>query len=277
MLLRSAEGAIVDQSSATTALYNGYGGSDNAEASFNRPRYVRFYSVHKPRDFGTVEFLDLDLEGVVGAESGTQTLFFRFTITRPAKIGLRKIRLNRYTDQYITIALRDGDGNGVPLGADGFAGSTILDRQTFEQIPPQILEIGYALCGYWENGYAEYDCFSLTFPPRITIGDADADDPFGADYGVLLPAGPYTFTVSSSQWPQLPYRIQVVVAPQINLAGSAELQLTAQARLSLVELGGLADLRLEPSARIPVTYALGGEASFELRPQAGLTQQSPFG
>lgn len=267
----------MDQSSTATALYSNYGGSDNAEANFNRSRYVRFYSVHTPRDFGTVEFLSLDLEGVVGAESGTQTLFFRFTITKPAKIGLRKIRLNRYTDQYITIALRDGDGNGIPLGADGFAGSTILDRQTFEQIPPLILDIGYVVCGYWENGYAEYDCFTLTFPPRITIGDADANDPFGSDYGVLLPAGPYTFTVSSSQWPQLPYRIQVVVAPQVELAGSAELQLAPQARLSLVELGGQADLRLEPSARIPVTYVLGGEASFELRPQAGLTRQSPFG
>lgn len=277
MLLRLAEGVIVNQSSATIALYDSYGGSDNTKASFNRPRYVRFYSVHKPRDFGTVDFLDLDIEGVVGAESGTQTLFFRFTIAKPSKIGLRKIRLNRYTDQYITIALRNGDGNGIALGADGFAGSTILDRQTFEQLPSQIVEIGYAFCSYWENGYVEYDCFSMAFPPRITIGDADADDPFGADYGVLLPAGPYIFTVSSSQWPRLPYRIQVVIAPQIDLAGSVDLQLMPQARLSLVELGGLVDLRLEPSARIPVTYALGGEASFELRSQAGLTQQSPFG
>jgi hypothetical protein len=264
----------VDQSAAKVATIQAYGGSDSTLPNFNRPSYVRFFSVHQPRDFGAVPFLRLDLEGLVGAESGTQTLFFSFTTTKPARIGLRRINTNRYTDQYISIGLRDPDGKQVPLGADGFARSSVIDIVSIELLDPLEADIGYAVCGYWDKGYAEYDCFKVFRPSRIQTGDPD--DPFESLGGELMPPGRYVFTVSSSQWPQLPYRIQAIVAPQVDLAGAAEFRLEPQGRLAIQLLRGSADLSLAVTGRIAQTFDLGGVAGLALDVRANLNRQSPF-
>lgn len=266
-----------DESSQDRYDYNLYGGSDLTQPSFNRPRYVRYGSVHTPRDFGDVDSLQLDLQGLVGAESGTQTLFFRFNARKRSRVGIRKIRINRYTDQYIDAALQDGDGKQVPIGVDGFARSSIVDGLTAEQIPNIIAEIGYVFCGYWDKGYAEYDCFEVTFPARVFGDGSAADDPFDPFYGEVLPAGPYAFTVSSSQWPQLPYRIQLVVYPEPKLSGDVTLSLTPVCRIGLSHLGGVVDLTLDPTGRLPRTNRLSGQAALQLNPTAKIARSSPFG
>jgi len=264
----------MDQSAAKVALYGAYGGSDAMAPSFNFPAYVRFTSVHEPRDFGVVETLRLDLEGVVGAESGTQTLFFSFTLLRPAKVGLRRVLINPYTDQYISIALRDSDGQQLPLGVDGFARSRITDRFEFELQSSVAADIGYVDCGYWETGYAEYDCF-LVFPPARNLSGA-ADDPFDPLDAEPLPEGKYVFTVSSSQWPKLPYRIQLVAAPQLFLAGEVGGRLDASGRLTLVLLQGVAGGQLLTEGSIGRELNLSGTAQIGLVPVATLARQSPF-
>jgi hypothetical protein len=265
----------MDQSPQEVALVRGYGGSDTTQPSFNRPRYVRYASIHEPKDFGVVEFLRLDIEGDIGAQSGSQTLFFRFTTTKPARIGLRRVSLNRYTDQYVSISLRNGNGEQIPLGIDGFANSQIIDVTGLELLAPEPLDVGYVDCGYWFTGYAQYDCFKLIFPPRIFSGDPD--DPFDSVSGELLPAGQYTFVVSSSQWPQVPYRIQAVVSPQVELAGTADIDISGFGRLALADLAGVADLEITPTGRLIEAYDLEGLSDLEIRPQATLNRQSPFG
>jgi hypothetical protein len=264
----------MDQSPAKVALYGAYGGSNSTVPSFNWPAYVRFASVHEPRDFGVVTTLRLDLEGLVGAESGTQTLFFSFTLLEPAKVGLRRVRLNPYTDQYISIGLRDSDGKQVPLGADGFARSSINDRLEFEVLANIPTEIGYVECGYWDKGYAEYDCF-VVFPPARNL-DGAADDPFDPLDAEPLPEGKYVFTVSSSQWPKLPYRIQLVAAPQLSLSGEAGGRLDGSGRLTLTLLSGAAGGTLSPVGAIQRELSLSGVAEFSLKPSATLARQSPF-
>jgi hypothetical protein len=264
----------MDQSVAELAARAAYGGSDATVPSFNFPAYVRFASVHEPRDFGVVETLKLDLQGLVGAESGTQTLFFSFTLAQPAKIGLRRIRLNPYTDQYISTSLRDGGGNQIPLGVDGFARSGIDDAFAFEILEPIEVDIGYVNCGYWDNGYAEYDCFRVPLPARNLSGDPE--DPFEPIDAELLPAGEYVFTVSSSQWPKLPYRIQLVAAPQPALSGTAGGRLDGSARLTLNLLAGAAGGRLDLQGAIQRELNLSGGADLVLAPTATLDRQSPF-
>lgn len=265
----------MDQSAQEAKLVSNYGGSDSTQPSFNYPRYVRYASVHEPKDFGVVEFLRLDIEGDVGAESGTQSLFFRFTITKPARIGLRRVALNRYTDQYISISLRNGSGEQIPLGIDGFANSQIIDVTGLELLAPEPQDLGYVTCGYWVTTYAQYDCFSIFFPPRVFSGDPD--DPFDSVSGELLPAGQYTFVVSSSQWPKLPYRVQAVVSPQVELAGDASFDIDGRGRLGLADLQGVVDLEIRPEGRFVESFDLDGLIDLEVRPQATLTRQSPFG
>lgn len=265
----------MDQSAAEVAIARAYGGSDSTESNFNRPAYVRFGSVHEPRDFGVVETLRLDIQGRVGAESGTQTLFFSFTTNKPAKIGLRRVRLNPRTDQYITIALRDPDGRQVPLGIDGYASSRLNDDFQIEQSLPVSVDIGYVECGYWDTGYAEYDCFRVLRPGRVLFS-GDPDDSFEPFDAELLPAGRYTFTVSSSQWSKLPYRIQAVVAPQVDLGGQVGGSLNLEGRFTLRQLSGQAVAQLRLEGGVQRTLSMEGIADLALTLRATLIRQSPF-
>lgn len=265
----------MDQSSQEFAIVNYYGGSDSTEPSFNYPRYVRYGSVHAPRDFGKLQNFFLDIEGLVGAESGTQTLFFRFELTERSRVGLRRIFLNRYTDQYITIDLANSDNDIIPLGLDGFAGFGDVSSQTIVQTIST--EIGYVICGYWATGYAEYDCVTIEDSQQILSFETKPTDPFNSIYGDYLPPGAYRFTVSSSQWPKLPYRIQLAVIGEPELVGETTSRLEPSMRLSAGFLEGEATMSTELSGQTTVFFDLGGEATMQAPLQAAIERQSPFG
>lgn len=166
-----------------------YGGSDSTRANFNRPRYTVHASKGSPRNLGTHSRADITVKGEIGAESGSQTLFFRFETTEEARVEARGIRINGYTDQYISLDLRDESGIALTyerLGeetADAVAtakryieaGYTICDywqtgyvEKDCEVIAVTVavakrnVEVGYTTCGYWQNGYAQQDCAVAT-------------------------------------------------------------------------------------------------------------------
>ena len=62
-----------------------------------------------------------------------------------------------------------------------------------------------------------------------------------------LPKGTYYFTVSNSQWQQLPFRIGIQVIRYILIDGIAEGSLTATARVALVKMFGLASGTADPA------------------------------
>lgn len=258
------------------ALHRAYGGSDNTAPSFNRPHYVRYFSVNSPRDFGVLETFYADIEGLVGSEAGAGSIFFRFQIDRPARVDLRQILSNPYTDQYVSVTLRDegGDGRLIPIGASEAAVPAEL-VPTVQVLDPVMGEGGYVLSGYWEEGYAEFDNTMVPLPAVVTFTPAGAavDNTPGA----RLPAGVYSFLVACSQWVKLPYRLQLSVLIDEGLKGVADLSLEPTARLGLASLAGAADLRLVGSARLRQTLELGGTATVEARPSATLRRVSPFG
>lgn len=268
----------MDQSAVLQGTIAAYGGSDSTTPSFNRSRYVRYASVHGPRDFGEIREIRLDLEGVVGAESGTQSLFFRFRTLEPARIGARRVLLNYWTDRYITLSLRDAD-NPIALGADGFADSAIVDLQALEILaPPTYLDLGYVSCGYWDKGYAELDCVSIESPSTIVLGAvSDPDQPFGSPFGRLMPPGDYFFVITSSQWPQLPYRVQIVVAPQPALSTEVEMSTQPSAHLGLLPLAADLDMGTEVGARLVQTLPLQATVEMEAQPSGVLERLSPYG
>lgn len=97
------------------------GGSDSTTPSFNNPEYVRFDSIHDSKDLGDWSSLKADLTGVIGAEAGTQTLFFKFRLSDPGPIRLQLTPTSKWTDRFLQLALLDADQRTIPLDANGFA------------------------------------------------------------------------------------------------------------------------------------------------------------
>jgi hypothetical protein len=199
------------------------------------------------------------IEGLVGAQSGTQTLFFRFYAPRPARIGLRKVPLNPYADQYIALGLRGADGNAIPVlpeaPSEQPVGVTTLGA-TGGVIQ---LQGGYVPTGYWDEGYGEAEGLVLNIPPAISteFGTAFEIDSLVAAAGKERPAGVYTFTVSSSQWPPLPFRLQILARPSEDLHGTATLSVEGAGRVGLFALGGFADFQIDAAGHLARLYTLG--------------------
>lgn len=265
----------MDQSQSVLEVIRSYGGSDSTTPSFNRQAYVKYNSIHAPKDFGVVSGIKLDLEGLVGAQSGTQTLFFSFTILEPARIGLRRIRLNPYTDQYISIGLRSEEAV-LQLGFDGFVGSELVPIEIMTA--PTRIEMGYTTCGYWETGYAVLDCQFRGGGPRVVLAaNAKPEDSFESPFGSLLPPGKYTFTVSNSQWVELPYRIQVAVVPEATFEVAFDMETSASARLSRSELEILVTLETFVEGRIAQDFMLSTQIDMEASVKGNLDVLSPYG
>jgi hypothetical protein len=268
----------VDDSVFQLAVTQSYGGSDIASPSFNRPRYVRYTSVHEPRDLGQIYSAGFDLEGVVGAESGSQTLFFFFRALQPSRIGLRRVLLNRYTDQYISITLNNEAGP-VPIGIDGFGNSSVLTPRDLESAVLLSLDLGYVACDYWVTGYCEDDCAksSAVVTESGGTGVSDPSAEFTSPFAAIMPAGLYRIVISNSQWPQLPYRFQISISPPGDLFGVCELLDESYARIGLAKLEGKAEMRAIPDGRLFQQGELSGAATMQATPSGTITRTSPYG
>lgn len=262
--------------SAEAEIRGAYGGSDRAVPSFNNPQYVRYGSVHSSRDFGLIGNFYAEIDGLVGAEVGSSNLFFSFSLASAARVAVRKPELNRYTDQYISVSLRNENGDPISIGVGGAAASPAL-ATTVQTLDPVASEGGYSLSGYWESGYAEYDDTTIALPAIITLATQGSTASLDASSGSRLQPGSYSFVVSSSQWAKLPYALQLIVIPDAGFQGVADLSLAPSARIGIATLAGVASLELVATARIRRFYGLGGSATLEARPRATLRRVSPFG
>lgn len=266
----------MDQSAAQLEVIRSYGSSDVASPNFNYPRYVKHASVHQPYELGQVDAFDVTLEGMVGAESGSQTLFFSFETLSPARIGLRMVCGNDYERQYTELTLSDGSGQ-IPLGIDSFANSTLLSPQQVVTVLETVVNLGYVANGYWTTGYAFNDGVSYSVP-SITVGTVeDAGASFRSPYGAIMPAGKYHFTVTSSVWPQLHFCAQLAVVPPGRLAATVESRAEPTARIALVKPAGVAECLASPAAQLVAPQLLVGVATGAAAPTAEINRISPYG
>ena len=97
-----------------------HGGSVPTDPSFLRPRFVHYNSVSKSRDLGLVNNFLGTFEGEIGAQTGTQTLFFKITTRGDANLKIVKNPINRYTDKQISIGLLDSNRKQIGLNEFGF-------------------------------------------------------------------------------------------------------------------------------------------------------------
>ena len=250
----------LDQAEAERLLVISYGGSDDTSPSFNRQRYVFHASRYEPKDLGIVAKTGLAIDGKIGAESGTQTLFWRLEVREQSRIEIRGVSLNPYTDQYISFGLREGSGSHVPVA-----------RET-KPIPG--IYIGYVDCGYWVTGYAEEDCVTA---PAINGLGAEEAGPFFDRISAAIDPGVYELTLSSSQWQSLPYRLQLLVKPlSEDLGGTAQVVMGASGRISLQGGQGQAEVVVPAVARIAAFLNLAGEAGTSVPARAQVDRTSPY-
>lgn len=261
----------MDVSQRVIQIRRTYGGSDRAYPSFNAPQYVRHGSVGDPFDLGVIPEGDLFLEGRLGGESGSQTLFFQFELEEPARLAGRIAPVQRYTDQYISFGLADAAGERISGNGEGYA---TVQFPFFATDPVQLVlgASSYVTNGYWVDGYAAGEGFSeraaqqsLRIEPRLVPA------------GPVLPAGLYQARVSSSQWVELPFRLQLSSRRPVRLTGDASTDLIVSARTSLVRLGGSVGLSLVPRARVSRVRELRTEATIPLTPVGTISRISPFG
>jgi hypothetical protein len=261
----------MDISQQITLIRRAYGGSDRAAPSINAPQYVRHGSNRDPLDLGVIPDGDLFIEGELGAQLGTQTLFFRFSLAEPAKLAGRVAPTQRYTDQYLSFVINDsaGDrllGNGEDYQVVPFpffasdSSSPVLDAQS------------YVANGYWQDGYAISEGFG-----ERSAAAAVVVEPRLVPTGAPLPAGQYQAVLSSTQWTGLRFQLQLSGRGTVHLGGEAQGNLSLAGRTSPARLRGEATLPLRPRGRIARPVQLGGEATVGITPSATLSRISPFG
>jgi len=78
--------------------------------SFNRPALVRYDSLRDSKDLGPITDIKAQLSGFIGAEAGSQSLFFSFTLLVPGAIQVQTITESKWTGRFVSVGLRSDTG-----------------------------------------------------------------------------------------------------------------------------------------------------------------------
>lgn len=254
----------MDQSRRTRLIRQAYGGSDNTRPGFSWPEYVRHASSTDPKDLGTLDNRRLVHEGFIGAEGGGQTLFFMFRLERRARVSLRLTSDNTYTIQYISASVRGpgGDAIDLPVGQ--------------QEVPQQISVVTfYVEPLYWDEGYVRVEVQSGTSPAdQGQQGGTGATVPTPtSDFNPINP-GVYIVAVSSSQWPRLSYRLEIVSSIDTPLSAVCDLTANLAGRMGFTNLSAIADIEADAEATATRQAALAAAAGFSVNPVGGVFRRS---
>lgn len=191
-----------------------YGGSDRVTASFLTPRYVCFNSISKSRDFGFLADNVIDLEGLIGSQAGTNTLFFFAEVPADVKLGFCRIPGNPREDQHVALNVYDADSRLINYDHGTLGWNQGTFRTGVERIT-QTLD-PYVEFNYWDpQGYTENDFGTIDIIQEVPAA------PGIRILGEPVPAGRYRFTITTNQWQAIPYHCRIVVQAPTALLGVA--------------------------------------------------------
>jgi hypothetical protein len=113
---------MATQTEEINSLYASYSGSSSpTQPSFLRPGFVKHNSVSKSRDLGRVDNLSVVINGSIGSQAGTNTLFFKVETNGAAGLQSVIVAGNPYEDQYLSTGILDSDHRPLPLTELGTA------------------------------------------------------------------------------------------------------------------------------------------------------------
>ena len=254
---------------AATPVVNPQGGSDRSNPSFLRPQQVFFNSVSKSRDLGAVNNFLGEFTGEIGAETGTQTLFFKVKILGPADLFIQKKPVNRYTDKQISIGILDANRKQIQVNDFGFAYLNEIENTDIKEFNEPLPAGTYYFTvstSLWQtipfsvsiqairfvglNGVA-----SFTMSPEARFAIAKL-------VGPATLSGPFVTTIPTNATLKRP-------------TGAA--LLTSASGGTFTTPAGLSVNRLLPYGRLKMTHKIRGTASVTNANVATLSAVSPYG
>lgn len=260
--------------SVTTALNkisDSYGGSSKTSPSFLRLEHVKFNSISKAKDLGSVDNLNVVITGNIGSESGTNTLYFKVLSQGTADIRITKNPINKHTDKYVSIGVLNENKKPIPLTGDGFAYRNDLVNTTVNenllQLSPGIFYFTIT-SSQWQS--VPYSVNLEVIRYVQLYGTAIGSD---SSYGRLpLLKGYGTATLSNASYATFP--APAIIKALVGSGGG----LKDSYGLMIINSVGTAEGRFEPYGRMVMVHRI-SSATSELTSSnyATLTVSSPGG
>lgn len=245
-----------------------YGGSDRTDPSFLRPPYVRFNAVSKSRDLGRTEILEAELSGLVGSQSGTNTLYFKVSLPRPLELRIR-VRQGAVTDRYLSVGILDANRAPLPLSPDGRAQPPQVYGQAGDQSPVPAGDYYFTVSTHqWQ---------AIPFVVQAFVGRYALLT--GTALGRLEPQGRLPLAklrgAGTGTAPLLGALLRPATLRALATASTSGGQ--ALPSLQLAILRGTAVGQMLPSGRLKMTWRLTGTAGGSASPTASLSSQAGGG
>jgi len=244
-----------------------YGGSTPSDPSFLRPQNVRFNSIAKSRDLGKLNNFLGTFSGNIGAETGTQTLFFKCELLGAASIQIKKNPINRYTDKQISVGILDSERKQIPINRFGFAFENEIESTTVSEFLEPMPKGTYFFTvssSLWQRIPFSVEIQAIRFVELK--GSADLTAQLRGRFaiaklrGAATLTGPFISTIPSST------QLKGVTGPAIVSSGF---------RGALVIPSGLAVGRMTPYGRLKMTHKISGSASLSNQNLATLSSAPP--
>ena len=244
-----------------------YGGSDPSTPSALRPQFVKYNSVSKSRDLGSVDNFYGTFTGDIGSQVGSPTLFFKMHVQGEAILRINKNASNRYTDKQISIGILDSNRKQVQIDSSGiaFENDNIATNQdeSLEPLP----------------GGTYYFTVSSSQWQKIPYSVSIQAIRFKAIKGeVLLSMVPTSrFAIAKVRGPALLSNASVATIPvqEKIKAPTGQALLTSTSQGTLVTPEGVAILRNATTGRLKQTHKLSVVASLTGANVATLSSQPP--
>ena len=244
-----------------------HGGSDPSYQSFLRPRFTKYNSVSKSRDLGRISNFFGTFTGEIGAESGSQTLFFKMQTIGSASLRITKNTSNRYTDKQISIGILDSNRKQVQITDQGFAFENDIvntdDAEGAEPLPGGTYYFTVS-SSQWQK-----------IPYSVSIQAIRFKDVKGEVVLTMLPTA--RFSIAKLRGPAL-----LQSATQTTIPTNAQLKRPTGAILlsnassgALVIPSGIALGQMLPSGRLKMTHKISSTATLSSVNEATLSSQPP--
>lgn len=244
-----------------------HGGSDPSTQSFLRPRFTKYNSVSKSRDLGRINNFFGTFNGEIGAESGSQTLFFKIHTLGAASLRITKNASNRYTDKQISVGILDSNRKQVQTSVQGFAyQNEILNTENTEGADPLPGGTYYftVSSSQWQK-----------IPYSISIQAIRFKDIKGEVVLTMLPTS--RFAIAKLRGPALLQNATTTTIPTNDqlIRPTGAIVVSNASVGELVIPSGIALGRMLPSGRLKMTHKISATATLSAANVATLSSQPP--
>ena len=243
------------------------GGSSPSYPSFLRPQFNQFTNVNSSRDLGLLNNFLGNFQGEIGSQTGANTIFIKMTIVGPADFQIRKNKINKYTDRFVSIGLLNADRKQIEVNDFGFAyNNEIENTEETESLNPLPAGTYFFTISTDQWQAVPYDVTIQAIRFQSLSGSAVVSAALVGRFaiskliGAALLSAPFATTIPPFN------RIKQAFGPVL---------LTSGTRGQLVIPSGVAIGRMLPSGRLKKTHRLYGAATGTASNLATLSSAPP--